>query len=287
MNRRTMLKGTGGLAASIFIARDAKVRAQATPVTTGEFPSLTITITDDGFDIPEGLTAGRYAVSVVNAGTSPSHCSLGLLPEGVTNDQVMADMASESEALPEWFLNAGYVGLPDWPAPGETRTGIIDLPEGNYFMFDPFSTRAGFTTVGAGDAFGVEPDAAAEVELTEMHFILPDGGLPTGPVRLEIANIGAIPHEFQVLPVPEGTTADQIVALFALPEDATPVPGDALQEALFAYQPVAATSIIGAGITSWIDMDLAPGTYAVICALPFPDGVPHAMQGMLEIISIA
>lgn len=285
MNRRTLLKGTGGLAMGLLATRTTIAFAQGTP-TSAEFPELTITITDDAFDIPEGLTAGRYAVSIVNNGSGPSHSSLGLLPDGVTFDQVQTDMQSESEDLPDWFLNAGYVGLPDWPVPGKPLTGVVDLPAGNYFMFDPFSTRAAFTTVGPGEISAIEPESTATVELTEMHFILPDAGLPSGAAVLKISNIGAIAHEFQVLAVPDGTTADQVAALFALPEDATPVPGDALQEALFNYSPAAATSIIGAGITSWIDVDLAPGTYAVLCALPFPDGVPHAMEGMLEIVAI-
>ena len=287
MNRRTLLKGTGCLAANVFVARrtEMMVGAQSSPA-AGEFPALTLTVNDDGYDIPEGLTAGRYAVSVVNNGSGPSHSSLGLLPDGVTQDEVMAFMSTESDDLPDWFVNAGYVGLPDWPAPGETRSGVVDLLAGNYFMFDPFSARGAFTTVGAGEIPATEPESTGTVELTEMHFILPEGGLPSGKSVLKISNIGAIPHEFQVLAVPEGTTADEIVALFALPFDATPIPGDPLSEMLANYQPVAASSIIGAGITSWIDADLQPGTYAVLCALPFPDGVPHAMQGMIEIVTI-
>ena len=286
MNRRSLLKISAASMAALALPTAGHALGQATPE-AGEFPELTITVTDEGFDIPEGLTAGRYAVSVVNNGSGPSHSSLGLLPDGVTEDQVIADMSSESEELPGWFLNAGYVGLPDWAPPGETRTGVVDLAAGIYFMFDPFSSRFAFTTIEAGEESEVEPEADATIELTEMHFILPDAGIPSGPSLLKVANIGAIPHEFQVLPVPEGTTADQVSALFAMPEDATPVPGDALQEALSMYQPVVATSILGAGLTSWIDVDVPAGTYAVICALPFPSGVPHAMEGMLEIVTLA
>lgn len=285
MNRRAFLKSTGGLTVGLLAARSTIAFAQGTPA-AGEFPTLTITVRDDGYDIPAGLTAGRYAVSVINNGTGPSHSSLGRLPDGVSQEEVMAFMTTESEELPDWFVNAGYVGLPDWPAPGATITGVVDLPEGNYFMFDPFSARAAFVTVGAGEIPATEPESTATVELAEMHFVLPEAGLPSGAGVLKISNIGAIPHEFQMMPVPDGTTADQVAALFAMPSDATPVPGDALQEAMANYQPVAASSIIGAGITSWIDVDIAPGTYAVICALPFPGGVPHAMEGMLEIVTI-
>src|SRR5262249_37091688 len=151
-------------------------------------------------------------------------------------------MEGSSDVLPDWFLNAGYVGLPDWGGPGETRTGVIDLAAGNYVMFDPFSTRHAFLTVAGGEMSAIAPASDATVEMTEMRFVLPEGGLPIGPSTLEVKNIGAIAHEFQVVAVPEGTTPEQIEALFMLPEDATPAPGDELAQALADYQPVAATS---------------------------------------------
>lgn len=287
MDRRTLLKGMSGLAAGLLMTRKPIAFAQGTP-TSGDFPALTITITEDGFTFPDNLTAGRYAVTISNAGKTPSHSSLGRLPDGVTSDQVLAFMKSESNDLPDWFLNAGYVGLPDWPEPGASITGIVDLQAGNYFMFDPFSTRSAFPTVSdGGGSFGPEPEATAVIELKEMQFVLPQNGLPAGPARLKLSNVGAMAHEFQVLPVPAGTTVDQMQALFAMLDNATPPPNDPLAAALSAYQPVAAMSILGEGRTAWLDTDLAAGTYAVLCMLPFPDGVPHAMQGMLEIVTIS
>ena len=112
-------------------------------------------------------------------------------------------------------MNAGYVGLPDWGAAGETRTGVVDLVAGNYFMFDPFAQRLGFVTVTDGGISDVEPASDATVEMTEMRFILPDAGLPTGKSRLKMANIGAIAHEFQLVAVPEGTTTDQMIEIVA------------------------------------------------------------------------
>ncbi len=286
MNRRSLLKGTGGIAVGSFMLQPRFAFAQGTPM-AGELATLTITIHDDSYDIPEGITAGRYAVSVVNAGSSGSHSSLGRLPDGVTNDVVLAAMASNSEEDPDWFVNAGYVGLPDWGAAGETLTGVVDLVAGNYFMFDPFAERLGFATVVDGEISDVEPVSDATVEMTEMRFILPDAGLLSGKSRLKVANIGAIAHEFQVTAVPEGTTIDQMIELFNLPFDATPTPDLPLSQILVDYHPAAATSIMAAGHTSWIDVDIAPGTYAVMCMLPFPGGVPHAMEGMLEIVTIA
>lgn len=287
MNRRTLLKASGGLAAGLFITRGTNAFAQGSSTPDGDFPSLTITVYDDRYDIPDGLTAGRYAVSVVNAGTSGSHSSMGRLPEGVTTDQVIADMSQESDTLPDWFMNAGYVGLPDWGAPGETRTGVVDLEAGTYFMFDPFSDRHAFATVADGAISEVEPRSDLTVEATEMRFVFPNGALSAGPATVKVANIGAIAHEMQIVAVPEGTTIDQMKELFSLPFDATPPPGNELAKILVDYHPAAAASILAAGHTCWLDIDLQPGTYAVLCALPFPGDEPHAMEGMLDIVTVS
>lgn len=288
MNRRTLLKGTGGLAAAMILHRRISVFAQATPTNMGLYPNLTITVRDDGYDYPKDLTAGRYAVSIVNDGTFGTHTSLGRLPDGVTNDQVMADMSKETDEDPDWFVKAGYVGLPDWGAPGETRTGVVDLVAGNYFMFDPFSDqRHALFSIGEGTISDTAPHTDLTVEETEMRFILPESGLTSGSYTMEIKNIGAIAHEFQVVAVPEGTTVDDMVKLFSLPFDATPTPDFPLSSILADYHPAAAASILAAGRTCWIDVDIDPGTYAVLCAVPFPGGTPHAMQGMMEIVTIA
>ena len=287
MNRRTLLKGTSGFAAGLLLTRSTIAFAQSTP-TAGKFPELAITITDDGFTLPDGLTTGRYAVTVTNNGSTPSHCPMGRLPEGVTNDQVLEFMQSGSEELPDWFLNTGYVGLPDWAVPGGSVTGIVDLAAGSYFMFDPFSTRYAFATVAEGNGTKAsDPESAATIELKEMEIILPADGLPSGPSRLKIQNVGAMAHELAVLAVPEGTTVEQISVLFTLPDTATPAQDDALGQALMNFQPVAGMSILAKTQTAWIDVDLPPGTYATMCMLPFPDGVFHAMEGMMAVVTIS
>ncbi len=126
----------------------------------------------------------------------------------------------------------------------------------------------------------------ATVEMTEMRFMSAGKRFAHGSCAVEgITTSARSRMSSRSLAVPEGTTSDQIVALFGMPEGAAPAPDDELAQgssmvhipanvelaqAFANYAPVAATSILGASITSWIDVDLAPGTYAVTCALPFP-----------------
>lgn len=287
MNRRTVLKGASALAASVVLARSRAASGQSTPE-AGNFPALTIKVTDAGFVFPAGLTAGRYAVEMVNEASTPSHSSLGLLPEGIDLTMVNEAMASESEEVPQWILDTRWVGLPDWGFPGETRTGIVDLPPGTYLGFSPFEGWFGIHEIPGDQISASDPQADASVDLIEMAFTWGQPALSSGPQVLEVTNLGATLHDIQFLAVPEGTTTDHAMEMFMLEEGATP-PADNPLSTISGenFAPVAATSILAPGVTSWLDIDLAPGSYLVMCPLPFPSGPPHAFLGMMEIITVA
>jgi hypothetical protein len=287
MNRRTLLKVSAASMAALALPTATRTLAQATPE-AGDLPELSITVRDDGFDIPDGLTAGRYAVSVINAGMAPAHASLGLLPVGIDLAMVEDAMASESEAVPQWMLDTKWVGLPDWGFPGETRTGIVDLPPGMYLGFSPFEGWFNIIEI-PGETISVpDPAATVSVELVEMAFTWGQDALPSGPQLLQITNAGATLHDIQFLSVPEGATTDHAMEMFMLEETGgTPSPDNLLANLNDEWAPVAACSILAPGVTTWIDIDLAPGSYLVMCPLPFPSGPPHAFLGMMEVITVA
>jgi hypothetical protein len=86
-----------------------------------------------------------------------------------------------------------------------------------------------------------------------------------------------------VLPVPADFTEDHFMTLMSLPWDATPPPGIPA----FEYLPTAAIGILAPGLTSWLDVQLAPGRYMGVCMLPFGTGYPHAMDGMYVFFDVA
>ncbi len=284
MNRRTLLKGSAAAAASL-----AAPRFLSPASAQSDFPPLTITVHDDRFELPDELTAGRYAVEVVNASSAPIHAIYARLPDGVTQEDLLA--AAESDDDPEWFDQITGLGMPDWGGPGSTHTGIIDVHPGLYVAFSIFTPQeiGMFTATGE---FGqpAEPASDLEIGFVDMAFDFAANELRSGPQRLKMTNAGALPHEIQFLEVPEGTTTDQIIRLFALPEDGSATPEADLVE-LFdlwtaEYLPVAACAMLGSGASSWLDADLPAGTYAAVCPLPFPAG-PHVMEGMVEILTLS
>ncbi len=289
MNRRTLLKFSAASLAATALPTAQRAVAQDADAANG-FPELIIRLTDEGFVFPDDATAGRFAVSVVNESSTPAHSPLGLLPEGIDLAMVEEAMASESEEVPQWVLDTKWVGLPDFGLPGETRTGIVDFPPGVYLGFSPFDGWHNIIEIG-GEPIASDvsaPEATLSVELTEMSFTWGQDAVRSGPQLLEVSNAGATLHDIQFYPVPEGTTLDHVMEMFMLEEGGTPPPENPLSAlAEDEFLPAAAASIVAPGVTSWIDMELAPGTYLVMCPLPFPSGPPHAMQGMMEIITVA
>ncbi|HEY7034728.1 MAG TPA: hypothetical protein VH482_25540 [Thermomicrobiales bacterium] len=290
MNRRTFVTGSLGLVAALAGTR-VSLAAQATPDAAASLPKLEVTLTDTGFDFPQPFQAGRYAVTVTNAGTSTaSHSGLGKIPDRVTDAQYQAWLDSlqrtdgtdgQTDAL-TWD-DIEFVGLPDWPQPGKPSTGVVDLAPGRYFLFDPFSSR-GYVqlTIGGTFAATAEPAADLTVTLHEMAIDLPDTAVTTKPVRWKIENTGAISHEVAVIPLSPDFTEEDLKLLFTLPEDATPPPGTPD----FVYQPIAAIGILAKGHTSWLDVQLPPGHYLAGCFLPFGTGYPHAMDGMYRFFDV-
>lgn len=280
MNRRTLLAISAAAIGKVALPSTNRALASATQVSDG-FPELTIKVTDEGFSFPEGTTSGRYAVSVVNESSAPSHSSLGLLPEGVDLAAVEADMESDSEETPQWALDTKWVGLPDWGFPGETRTSIVDFPPGTYLGFSPFDGWFNFIEIPGEPISAAQPEATASVELIEMGFVWGQEALLAGPQLLKVTNSGATLHDIQFLAVPDGTTSDHAMEMFMLEEmGGTPSPDNPLSALNDEFAPVAATSIVAPGVTTWLGIDLTPGSYLVMCPLPFPSGPPHAFLGM-------
>jgi hypothetical protein len=116
------------------------------------------------------------------------------------------------------------------------------------------------------------PDADITVELDDYRFDLPDR--LDGGSTLAIANTSASEaHEFVIARLdgdtPIGAVADAL-------DDHAPLPALALG-GLQAIPP---------GTTQHLQLDLDPGRYVVLCAVPSPDGTPHFRAGMIEELTV-
>ncbi len=289
MNRRTMVLGSAMAITTVATQRHtlfAQGASNATPATSNDdYPELVVVVTDEGFEVSQPLAAARYQVTVRNDGTQPSHMGFGLLPDGVSMDDfnnmgidVTAKVNGHS------FMEIGFVGMPDWPAPGGEVTGIVDLGPGNYVIFDPIGPR-GATIITVDSTMDPAPDPSADVtvELAEMSITFPSLNLKAGKQTWKVVNKGALIHEVAVIPVSESLTEDELMQLFQMPEDATPSPGQPTLD----YDPKAAIGLLAPERTSWLNVDLAAGRYLAICMVPIPGPMPHGMEGMLAFIELS
>jgi len=133
-----------------------------------------------------------------------------------------------------------------------------------------------------------------EIVMAEMYFEVPDT-LATGPQIWKIVNNGQQVHHVVLAGVPDGTTEDDVQALVesefagppASPEaGATPVD---VAEAGLSFEDVEDvfyTLLFSEGQANWYEVDVQPGTYAMLCFMPDPSGTPHVMLGMIEVFTV-
>jgi hypothetical protein len=259
------------------------------PAALADFPRTTITIDDTAVTVPDGVTAGLTLVTVVNAMSpenGPEHMIWGKLPADVSRDDVLALLATEgtpaaapaatpTETAGDKLLDRmTIIGGPDLANPGGTASGVVAFEQGTYMLLNVFGSQLGFLEVGPATADAVTAPPAAEVAVTlvEMTFEGLDAGVPAGRHLWQVTNAGAMPHELNILPVAPGATEEQFLAAMSDPNA--------------PFAPAAGNSILSPGQTAWPVVDLAPGTYAAACFVPFLwEGAPHAFMGMVKLFT--
>jgi hypothetical protein len=100
--------------------------------------------------------------------------------------------------------------------------------------------------------------------------------LQSGWVTIRMRNHGPEPHHGQLLRMNDGVTFDAFSQ--ALQQEG--------ESALRLATLVGGPAVVDAHRTDEVTVHLAPGTYAIACFVPSPDGVPHLAKGMLEPVQV-
>lgn len=299
-------------AMSLFGAAGA-LGQEATPEAANLFgdlglPELTITATEAGLavDQPE-VASGRYLVNLVDETGNPDLATgLVRLDEGETlEDLSYADEVAAGTPAPGdegeppietyQFLFDNYIaGGPSAASPHV----VVDLPAGDYGVWpdDPFAETpvAPLTVTGDPDAqiSGPEPEAAATIIEEgvggEGFTFRVDGALQAGPQIVEVVNASDQPHFVIAMQYPEPITVDQVMGAFMFDPSSGATPGpDMLDFEQISW--VGYAAVQSAGTTQWVTMDLAAGQAILVCFIPDPEagGVPHAFEGMIQLVDVA
>jgi uncharacterized cupredoxin-like copper-binding protein len=123
------------------------------------------------------------------------------------------------------------------------------------------------------------PVAPPVITITAKDYVYEAPDTVTGGVvTITLVNQGPELHHIQFLHLTDGKKAADLEAYLKAMK-----PGD--------HMPAWAHDVAGPntpvpGGTSSLTQDLAPGEYAIICMIPSPDGVPHAMKGMIRALTV-
>jgi hypothetical protein len=267
------------------------------------YPEIHVTSDGTTHDFPAEVAAGRYRIVLENTGDVEVDLEIVQLPEGITPDDVNAafEEAEESPMFvpPDFFYDMTWNGGV-WALPGETRDAVLDLPPGEWYVaFSTWDVETGdevasdetmFTVTGEMPELG-EPEGI-EIGLIDMDFTVP-ATFEAGPQIWRVQNNGRQIHHLVMLGVPDGTTEEEVMdlaAMFAAGPPASPEAG-ASPAAMPALNPEEVTDeyftlLFSHNQFNLYEVDLEPGTYAMVCFMPDPSGTPHVMLGMVEIVVV-
>lgn len=295
MNTRTRVKAIPVLlAASLGLGsmgkafgHESHVHASLQP--TG-FPELELAIEESGVTgIPESVEAGRYLVNVTGPEMDPEMSPAGVifvqLPEGVTAEDAYEQTMAATESMPEFYMETFFGGGVAILS-GTEAWVVVDLTPGAWHATTMQGTTLAvpFEVTGEFPADAANPEANVILDMFEMDFSIEEGEFVAGDNTVTIKNSGAQPHFTEVLSVPDGTTEEQVAALFDSFMTGTPA-ADGLDET--AMMPVAFVPEQSGGTQVTVQLSLEAGTYLLTCWVTDPEtGMPHAMLGMHELITV-
>jgi hypothetical protein len=233
------------------------------------------------FELPETMPAGATRLSLVNDGAEPHHAQVFKLDDGKTVDDLTGALATgDPSALRALGSFQGGTAI---VPPGATSRAdaVLELDAGDYALLCFVEDAGGVPHLAHGMVRGFAvtgedpnsaPEADADAELSDYHFSMPDAIAGDALVRIRNAST-AEPHEMVVARLHDGAGSRQVL------------------DALGRGEPIPAVEVggmqaIGPGSDQYLQLDLQPGRYVVVCYVPAADGKPHYAHGMIDEVTI-
>jgi hypothetical protein len=201
------------------------------------------------------------------------------LKDGVSREQFEAALKQAEGPALALTSQVGGVGAIH---PGGSASAVINLPSGEYvilcFIPSPGDGVAQHAkgmlkslSVQPAAAEAAEPTSNLSVELKDFTFVMPDT-LPIGKTTIRVSNAGPEPHEFNILKLEDGKTAQDVLAFLGGAGGPPP------------FAPVGGMNGLDQGLHGYAELDLNPGSYVAICNIPSPqaEGHPHFTLGMMR-----
>ncbi|HET8986061.1 MAG TPA: hypothetical protein VFN03_09915, partial [Trueperaceae bacterium] len=243
-------------------------------------PTVAVTGAEFSFAGPESVEAGFVNLQFTNAGQVPHHVQVVRVRDGVTMEQIQAALQQDAMAALPLVEMIGGVGV---ILPGQTRSVVTDFSRPGLYlevcfvsneegvphialgMMRAFEVTAPDAPVGAPD---IVPDLV--VRMLDFGYVIP-AQVAAGPQVWQVVNDGPQAHEMAMLKILDGHTFDEVMAAMQAGGEAA-IAGLAM--------PFGGVQGMNIGLSGYIDLDLEPGSYIVLCFIPDVEtGAPHLALG--------
>lgn len=258
------------------------------------------------FSLPTNVPTGLVEVRFLNQGSEDHMAQFFRLNEGVSQEVFIQrltplftsrDPAVIVLALHALLAISAAAGGADSITPGAEQDVIERLSPGHYVVvcFDTTANGTPHFLLGMAKSFWASDDASAPTDRNER---VSDGAPHADGTILESDHLITVPqeiteherlllkvtvsdqtHEFQLLRVPDGTTAAELLQCFTGPPSGRALTAPPIDSG--------GAAAIAPGSTHWVELHLAPGTYAALCFVPdIETGMPHAFMGMITVFTV-
>jgi hypothetical protein len=252
------------------------------------FPELEVTFNGTSFETPAEVTAGYHTVVLTPGEGFAVYADFMQVPDGLAHDEAV-DLALQAGAMDVtsegWTYGGGSYTFSNMPikfvvnlTPGEWHIAasyMADEDGAEEFMeLYPLTVAE----PASGSPMPVDgPTADVIMTLEDVAF----GGLnepvAAGSTLFEVRNTGEQPRQMVLFRTDRALTSDDFGAWFAAMESGTPpaVP--------FAMTWVGYAALTSPGYSTWIELDLEPGTYTATSWVVDPEtGMPALLLGMVQ-----
>ena len=239
---------------------------------------------------PKTFKGGLVQVDFTNKGKAPHGVQLLQYKGNHTSDDVLKQLGSSSNKIPEWLRAQG--GTSAVPG-GASDTATVNLPEGNYVIVDS-------AALGGGPG---GPPATADVKVTSGDT----GDLPSTDATVKAAKAGKDKYAWDISGLKSGKNditfdsegSDAVHFILAVPVKGK-APSLSKLKSDFAkagngppppyldLQNTQSTAVLDGGLSQTTTLDLKkPGSYVFFCPLTDRDGgKPHDQEGLLSIETV-
>jgi hypothetical protein len=255
--------------------------------------TLSLKISEQGktakFQSPTTAKGGLVKVDLTNEGKAPHGVEFIQYADGHTMADVLKQLGSNNNAIPDWVKLEGGIGS---VAGGQTGTATVNLSQGNYVLVDAAAL--------GGPSSG--PPATAGLKLSGGST----GDLPSTNANVTAATAGTDKYKWDISGLKSGSNdvtfdsqgKEAVHLIIAAPIKGTAPPLSQIQKDLASGGPpppyidpsgLQSSAILDGGLKQTTTFDLKkPGQYVFFCPLTDRNGKgkSHDQEGLLSVQTV-